>query len=59
MESIIYLLVRKTRGMFNVCMYARWEKRFEHLKKKANKILELGCYKGQTSKWFADTYILI
>ena len=37
--------------------YARWEKRFEHLKKKANKILELGCYKGQTSKWFADTLL--
>ena len=39
--------------------YARWEKRFEHLKKKANKVLELGCYKGQTSKWFVDTNILI
>ena len=32
----------------------KWEKRFGFMKKKNNKILELGCYKGEMSKWFSD-----
>lgn len=35
----------------------RWEQRFGFMKRKNNKILELGCYKGEMSKWFSDNLL--
>ena len=32
----------------------RWEDRFGFMKTKKNKILELGSYQGEMSKWFSD-----
>ena len=35
----------------------RWNQRFGFMKKKNNKILELGCYRGEMSKWFSDNLL--
>jgi SAM-dependent methyltransferase len=35
----------------------KWGQRFGFMKKKNNKILELGCFKGEMSKWFSDNLL--
>jgi predicted O-methyltransferase YrrM len=35
----------------------RWKERFGSMEKKNNKILELGCFKGEMSKWFSDNLL--
>ena len=35
----------------------RWKERFGFMEKKNNKILELGCYRGEMSKWFSDNLL--
>ena len=35
----------------------RWNERFKFMKKNNNKILELGCYRGEMSKWFSDNLL--
>lgn len=35
----------------------RWKQRFGFMEKTNNKILELGCYRGEMSKWFSDNLL--
>ena len=41
----------------NEAYYARFEKNLEPFKKTTNKILELGAYRGDSSKFFSDKFL--